>query len=341
MKKVKMLIGLSCLSMILAACGDKDNQVATSAANESGELSGDLSFYTSQPDTDAQKLIDSFHEKHPDVNIKLFRSGTEEVVSKIMAENQAGEVQADVILLADNVTFESLDEEGILAEYESDEATSIDEKFIDEEKKYTGTKIMSTVLAVNSEKVKELPDSWGDLADAGKGEVIMPSPLYSGAAAYNVGVFNRQDGFGWEFFEQLKKNDVSVVQGNGAALKSLASGEVSYGLIVDYLVTNAKKEGSPVELVYPSEGVPVITEPIALTSNAKNEKAAKEFIDFVLSEEGQQIAQSLGYVPIRQGMDAPEGLQGVDQLKVLTAPTQELMETREAEKRQFKELFGE
>ena len=76
----------------------------------------------------------------------------------------------------------------------------------------------------------------------------MPSPLYSGAAAYNLGVLTRQDNFGWEFYEKIQANDVQVTKGNGDVLKGVAGGEKDYGMIVDYLVARAAQEGSPVAL---------------------------------------------------------------------------------------------
>jgi iron(III) transport system substrate-binding protein len=112
-------------------------------------------------------------------------------------------------------------------------------------------------------------------------------------------------------------------------------------MVVDYLVANAKKEGSPVELVYPKEGVPVITEPVGIMNNTDNEPAAKAFVDFVLSEKGQELAVELGYTPIREGMAAPEGLKTLEEMNVLEADIMNLYTTREANKQKFGEIFGQ
>lgn len=337
MNKTMLTMGVAA-SLMLAACSGTDAE----SESDAGGVSGTLDFYTSQPDTDATALVNAFNEQHPDVDVNVFRSGTEEVIGKVLAEEQAGDVQADVLLVADSVTFEGLKEQDLLQPYESGELEAIPEDFVDPDHTYTGTKVMATVLAVNTEKTEQLPDSWDVLTDtASKEEAIMPSPLYSGAAAYNAGVFTRQDNFGWAFYQALKDNGTSVVQGNGAALKAVQSGEKTYGMVVDYIVANAKAEGSPVDLVYPEEGVPVITEPIGMIRDTDNEDAAKAFIDFVLSEEGQKLASELGYTPIRTGVDAPEGLKSIDEMNVLTAPLDELSSGRDDDKREFKELFGE
>ncbi len=347
-KKIWMLPTSAVLALSLAACGSTQtneqtesdsNTAPPSAANE---IEGTVSFYTSQPETDATALVEEFNKLYPDVKVNTFRSGTEEVIGKILAENEAKDVQADVLLVADEVTFENLKSKDLLESYESPELEFIPEQYIDEDKMYVGTKIMATVLAYNTELVEKAPTSWADLTDAStNSKTIMPSPLYSGAAAYNLGIFTRTESLGWDFYEKLKANGVTVGQGNGTALQGIQAGDQSYAIIVDYLVTNAKKDGSPLELVYPQEGVPVITEPIALMKDAENPEAAQAFIDFVLSKEGQELAASLGYAPIRTDVEAPNGLKSVSELNVLSADVSELYTNREQDKEQFKVMFGE
>lgn len=352
---ISLLAAVSAIG--LAACGTtvtsspQDQSPASSgtpatSANSAVEtaaakVEGNLTFYTSQPDADAAALIEGFTQKYPDVKVELFRSGTEEVISRLQAEAQAGQVKADVLLVADAPTFASLKKQDLLLSYRSPEAEGIPENLKDPDGTYTGTKVMATVLVVNTSKVATLPDSWKVLTSPETaGKAVMPSPLYSGAAAYNVGVLTRQSEFGWKFFEDLKTNQMMVSKGNGAVLKSVAGGEKDYGMVVDYLVANAKKEGSPVDLVYPKEGVPVITEPIGILKSSANPEAAKAFVDYVLSEEGQKLASSLGYTPIREGVPAPDGLKSLDQIKVLSADIDELEASREADKKKFGEMLG-
>lgn len=349
-KTILLLVSLLFIG-ILVACGSGETEESNTDAEgnatdknnteETSKISGDLEFYTSQPDVDAEQLVEAFNEKYPDVNVNIFRSGTEEVISKVNAEKEAGEVQADVLLVADDVTFEALKTDDLLMAYESPEASSIPEEFFDPDGMYYGTKIMATVLAVNTENVSDAPTSWEVLtAEEGKDQVVMPSPLYSGAAAYNLGVFTRNDGFGWEFYEGIKENNPMITEGNGAVMENVASGQKNYGMVVDYLVARAANDGSPVEIVYPEEGVPVITEPIGIMKDTDQEEAAKAFVDFVLSEEGQQLQADIGYTPIREGVEAPEGLKSLDEFQTLSAPTEELYQNREADKQQFDELFS-
>ncbi|AZK48887.1 extracellular solute-binding protein [Paenibacillus lentus] len=343
--------------MMLSACGSPAKPAAKGNGNtgnsassmeqtqtsEAGpaKVTGQLMFYTSQPEEDAVQLVQAFNKKYPDVKVETFRSGTEEVTAKIQAEQQAGSVQADVLLLADAVTFEGLKQQDLLLSYKSPEAEHIADELVDPDGMYTGTKVIATILAANTNKVPNLPTSWQALASSdSKDAAIMPSPLYSGAAAYNIGVFSRTDGFGWDYLQVLKDNNMSVIKGNGAVLKAVASGEKSYGMVVDYMVVREKAKGSPIDLSYPSEGVPIITEPIAIMKGTDNEKAAQAFVDFVLSEEGQKLSVEIGYTPIRKGVSPPEGLKGIADIKILSGDLNTLTQEREADKKKFTELFG-
>ncbi|WNS81515.1 ABC transporter substrate-binding protein [Domibacillus sp. DTU_2020_1001157_1_SI_ALB_TIR_016] len=331
------------LAVLSAGCSQEALQSGEAAGGEKeAGVSGTLSFYTSQPDEDAQALVTAFQEKYPEAKVETFRSGTEEVISKLQAEKQAGSVQADVLLVADAVTFESLKEADMLMNYESSEAEHIPDDFKDPDGTYTGTKVMATGLVVNTNEAAEMPTSWSVLAGKeAKGKSIMPSPFYSGAAAYNLGVITRQEELGWGFYKSLKNNEMSITKGNGGVLEAVASGEKTYGMVVDFVAARAKQDGSPVELVYPEEGVPVITEPVGIMKNTDNEETAKAFVDFVLSEEGQKLAAEIGYTPIREGIEAPEGLRTVEELNVLTSDTSELLKAREEDKELFGGMFGQ
>ncbi|SNX54235.1 ABC transporter substrate-binding protein [Thermoanaerobacterium sp. RBIITD] len=341
-KEFVVLLLLTISLIVFTSCKQNSKNTSTSSNSPTQtNISGNLTLYTSQPDQDAQGLVKAFNEKYPDVKVNVFRSGTEEVVSKILAEKKSGKVMADVVLLADAVTFETLKENDLLQSYDSPEATKIPKQFIDKDKMYYGTKLISTIIAINTQKVKTTPDSWKSLIDpAAKGQVIMPSPLYSGAAAYNIGVLVRQKDFGWDFYKKLKSNGASVTQGNGGVIKAVASGEKPYGVVVDFMAAREKAKGSLINLVYPKEGVLAITEPVGIIKGTSNENAAKAFVDFILSKEGQSLEASMGYNPLREGVKPPAGLEEISKLKVLDYNIQELYKSREEDKKKFSEIFS-
>src|SRR5690606_30927946 len=173
-----------------------------------------------------------------------------------------------------------------------------------------------------------------------KDGLVMPSPLYSGAAAYMLSGFAADPNYGWDFYEKLKENNTIAVRGNGAVLKSVASGEKPYGILVDFMAMNAKKKGSPVEFVFPAEGVPAVTEPVAIMKTTKNVEDAKRFVDFILSDEGQKLALSMGYLPAKASVGRPDWMPEGVEVKVMPFDIKAVVERTEADKNRFSELFG-
>lgn len=341
--RIDQVLLVTCIAASVAGCGSsEDDPLADSAAADGCQKNGAITLYTSQPDVDVSAMVDSFNEEHPDVQVLVFRSGTEEVVSKLQAEKQAGAEGADIIFIADALSMEKLQSEEMLAPYNSPEADEIPEKYVGADGYYTGTKIITTGIAINTDEVTADPTSWNVLTEPeAEGAAEMPSPLYSGAAAYNVALFASKPEFGWDYWQAVADNGMTVTEGNGAVLEEVASGRKKYGMVVDFIVARAAAEGSPVKFVYPEEGVPAITEPIALAAPAEDCEAAKQFIDFVLSDAGQQVASDLGYVPIAPDAPVPDGLKGVSQLNVIEGDVAQLVGEVDAAKDQFDTMFNE
>lgn len=305
------------------------------------DLKGVITLYTSQPEKDAAQLIDGFHAKHPNVEVQVFRSGTEEVISKVLAEAEAKSLLVDVLLVADDVTFEALKDRGLLLSYESPELRGIPEQYVDaKDHMYAGTKVITTGIIRNTQKSAAAVSSFADLTkEAVKDQLIMPSPLYSGAAAYNLGVLTRNPDLGWAFYEGLQANGAMVDKGNGAVRTAVVAGNKAYGILVDYMAARAKADGAPVEFVYPAEGSPAITEPIGIMKDSKNQELAKAFVDYVLSEDGQRLAASIGYTPVKQGVGAPEGLRSIEEIVLMGADMEALKTSRESDKARFAAIF--
>jgi iron(III) transport system substrate-binding protein len=308
----------------------------------SAQPSGVLRLYTSQPDADAAITKAAFEAAHPGVRVEIFRSGTEQVIARFLLEAEAGAPQADVLLVADAPTFELLKARNLLEAYpQAISASAIAPGYADPEGYYYGTKILATLIMYNKNLVSNPVGSWAELASLPSGSIVMPSPSYSGAAAYNLGVMTRDSRIGWAWFEALAEKDVFLTQGNGAVLRTVANGERPYGIVVDFLPIRGAAQGSPVGVVYPSEGVPVITEPVGIVKGTPNLQAARAFVDFLLSVEGQRVAVGMGYMPLRADVAPPAGFPALASLRQLTAPAADLAATRDADKERFGNLFGE
>ena len=137
----------------------------------------------------------------------------------------------------------------------------------------------------------------------------MPSPLYSGAAAIMLGTMTARTDLGWAYFEKLKADDAVAVRGNGAVLTAVANGEKPYGVLVDFMAFNAKAKGSPIDFVFPAEGVPAVTEPVAMLktdAERRRPRARSSISSCPTTARSSRVA--MGYIPARASVGMPPWL---------------------------------
>lgn len=302
---------------------------------------GKLVVYTSQPSDQMAEVVKAFNADYPDVRIELFRSGTTEVMSKLKAEFAAGSPQADVVLIADAVAATQLKQEGRLQPYPEAPVARLPKALVDPDMTFFGTKLITTGIVYNTKLVQKAPTSWNDLlaADAAKSS-IMPSPLYSGAAAIHVGTVVQQPAFGWTWFEKLADGGGTAGKGNGSVIDAVARGEKAYGIIVEYMAYNAAAKGSPVAFAFPAEGITAVTQPVAILKTTKNLPAAKAFVNWQLGEAAQRQSVGQGYFPILPELAPPAGYPPAASLKIIEADPARLLAEDERNKKKFADLYG-
>ena len=326
MKRIVQIVAVAALAMVVA--------------NAAQAASGKLVVYTSQPAKDAQQTVDAFAKKNPQVKVTWIRQGTTKMMAKVRAEIAAGSLKADVLLIADMVTMEGLKQEGRLLAHKGANMAGYDPALYDKDRTYFSTKLITTGIIYNTNG-KMKPTSWTDLlkADA-KGQIAMPSPLTSGAATIHMQAIKNSPALGWNFYKGLAAQQASAAGGNGRTLKRVASGEKLYGMIVDFMAIRAKAKGSPVEFVFPKEGVSMVSEPVAIMKSTNNPEAAKAFVDFLLSKEGQQFAQRQGYLPAHSEVAGPKGVPARAESQLMNFdPAKALADVKNSRK-EFADLFA-
>ena len=335
--------------LAMAGCGadagqetkqtEQASEAGTAGQSKETEISGPLTVYTSVPQDMADTFQRAFEEKYPEVEMNVYRATSGEVMTKMKTEKEAGQMSSDVVWVADFSSADSLKELGLLAQYDSSEGAEIEDGLKDPDGYYYGSRVINMVLAYNA--AIEAPSSWKDLLDESlKGKVGIPS-VSSGSAFQFAGTLAADPDFGWEYFEQMKANGGMQFKANNDVLQRIASGEIQAGAVLDYMVADMKEQGSPVDYVIPEEGAVAVASPIALVNGCANEDTAKAFIDYVLSDEGQNLLASLGTTPVKKGIETPEGVLSLDTLKLMEADGAYISEHSAEIKDRFNAIFGE
>lgn len=83
-----------------------------------------------------------------------------------------------------------------------------------------------------------------------------------------------------------------------------------------------------------------MTEPVAIMATAKNADDARKFVDFILSDTGQELALSQGYLPAKASVGRPDWLPEGVEVKVMDISVPEVVKSIDADKKRFATMFG-
>ena len=317
---------------VAVAFAAEDRKVILAKAKEEKTLF----LYSTSDVNDTTILVNAFQKKYPFVEPKPLRVTSSQMPVRVLQEHKAGVYLVDVIQAGD-FTYYELSRAGIFQPYDSPERRAFPDGFKDTEGLWTSGYHNATVIGYNVNLVKpeDVPTSYDDLLQTKwKGKMLFDTngpEWYAGM----LQVLGQDKGL--QFMARLAKQDLQLRQSKVLANQILISGE--FGLLVnhyEHLITAAKKKGAPLEFV-PAYPVLSRVSPIALARYSPHPNVGRLYIDFVLSEEGQQIQRSLGRTSSRKGLE-PDELQkkGVK----LYVTDMSLAKDFARYSKEFKEVFG-
>ena len=269
----------SLLALGLAACGGADDTAGGSS--DSGSGGGDeLSLVAfSTPEVVYNELNPAF-EKTTEGKGVTFKSSFG--ASGEQSRAVEGGLKADVVNFSLAPDVDKLVDAG-LVDKNWTKATPYDG--------FVSTSLVSFIVRKGNPKGIK---GWDDLVKDDV-KVVTPNPFTSGAAKWNLLGALQHGGLG--YVEKLIKDHVPVQPKSGReALQAFTSGQGDVLISYEYEYTTAVKKGEKdLELVVPDDTL-LIQNPIAVTKDAK--PAAKKFVDYALSPEGQQFFADWGYRPV-------------------------------------------
>lgn len=269
-----------------------------------------ITIYSSVHEDVLAAIAKEFNKRTPDVELKYFRLGTTKIIAKVNTEVKAGGIKADLVWTAEPAYFEELKQRGLIRKYLSPAAKNIPKVFIDPDGYYIGARILSIGLMYNTKLVKEAeaPKDWNDMLDPKwKDQIVHANPLYSGSATATVTGLTQNAAYGWAYYEKLRANGCTIIKGQGGTQRKVAGGEYKVGIGLDYGIRKMTAKGSPIQFVYPKSGTVTWGSPIAIFKASKQQDAAKKFIDFVISPDGQKFLISQYIVSVNPKVASPKG----------------------------------
>jgi iron(III) transport system substrate-binding protein len=252
--------------------------------------------YTSLAPTESGPLAQAF-EKKTGVKVELWRALSEKVVQRALTENRARRFTVDVIE-TNGPEMEMLTREQLFAEVKSPYLADIPAAAIPKHRQWVPDRLNFFVVGYNTSKVRrdELPSDYrGFLDPKWKGRLGLEATDTEWMATL-VKLWGERDGM--DFFRKLADMRPDVRKGHVLLAELIAAGEIPVGLTVyNSNAESFKRRGAPIDWV-PVEPVVARPQGIAVSRNAPHADAARAFVDFVLSPEGQQLYESMGRVPV-------------------------------------------
>jgi iron(III) transport system substrate-binding protein len=256
----------------------------------------ELTVYSAVEAEDLKKYAARFNQDHPDIKINWVRDSTGIVTAKLLAEK--ANPQADVVWGLAATSLMLLKNENMLESYKPKNYDQLSPKFKDtsENPVWTGMDAWMAAICYNTVEAEKLglpkPTSWQDLTNpVYQGHIVMPNPSSSGTGYLDVSSWLQLFGEdkGWEYMDALHNNIGSYTHSGSKPCKLAASGETVIGISFAFRAAKSKKEGAPLDIVFPTEGLGWDMEATAIIKGTKKLEAAKILADWAASQKANEM----------------------------------------------------
>lgn len=320
--------------LTLTACGGASDGASGDTAASDTAAAGPLTLYTCLSDESIQPVITAFEKAEPGSTVDLFRAPTGELNARVAADARSGGLRADVIWGCDPLTMQAFVDEGLVGGWTPADADAIPEEFRTDD--YVGAHVLYMV-AVHRTDVPA-PEAWSDLTAARyAGAVAVPDPSVAASALGALGWFADSPDYGVDFYRHLKSAGAVQVKTPDDVTTGVAQGVYAAGMTTANSAYAAKDAGSPVDVVWPEPGAVAIYGPVALATHSAHSRAAKDFVSFVVSKDGQGVLGSAGSYPTMPGVGGPTVPDGAP---IVTPDWAAIAKDRGAILEEYQQVFG-
>lgn len=333
--RVLALFAAAALSAAIPASGAED------AVLRAAKKEGKVTWYTAVSLPVAQEICKKFMQKQPGVECVVHRDGSGKLYQRYLQEDKGGIHVADVYHTSNYGHFLVMKDKHFIA-HKPKGTEKFNRSFVTSHGQWTILRAAALVPFYNTRKVSkaEAPKSWKDLTDPKwKGRMVHSHPAYSGFVTN--GMLLNIKNHGKEYYTKLAANKPKIVQSALASIPLVARGEADVGAgTVSYGLFEAIKNGEPLQMVVPTEGVPLVSSPNSILKKAPHPNAAKVFTDYMFSLEGQQILANRFLYVGHPGVKYPKGLVSLDELKIEVIDPEVLKKENKNMQNLFRKLFG-
>jgi iron(III) transport system substrate-binding protein len=297
--KLVALIRVAAIAIVAFAAGKA--AAADPALIAAAKKEGQVTWYTTLiVNQIIRPLKDAFEKKYPGITLQYTRADDLVTSAKILAEGQAGRMQADIFDGIANML--PLEEANLLVPFTVPNAADYPPELKAKDGYWNAVIMYVFTPGINTELLPKdkAPKTFQDLLDPKlKGKMAWNGSSMAGAYGFVANILTTMgEEKGMAYLRALAKQQVVNVDASSrAVLDQVIAGEYWMNLMAfnHHTVISARK-GAPCDWLK-LEPAPVTLDALGLLKGAPHPNAARLLLEFLLSEEGQKVFQKNEYLP--------------------------------------------
>lgn len=331
-----LVLALVPLLALLAACGDDDGDdtgttttsagsATTAGSGADDDLAGEsFVLYSGRDEELIQPIVDAFTEE-TGIEVEVRYGGSAEMAAQLMEEGDS--TPAHVFYSQEVGAVGALAKADLLADLPQELVDRVDERFRPAEgTPWVGVTARARVIVYNPDALQaagaEVPEGVMDLTDPQYEGLVAMVPGNASFQAFVTAmrVYQGEDEARTWLQAMIDNGADTSYEKNGDVLEAVNNGDIPLGLINHYYwARHENRDEFAAQLIFPTgddAGGLVNATAAGLMKGAADNRAALAFIDYLLSEEGQQtfVDETWEY-PVVDGVEDPEGVPPLEDLE--------------------------
>ncbi len=282
-----------------------------------------LNVYAIIHDEETKALTDLF-TRRTGIPVSYLHAATGEIINRVIAEKD--NPKADVLLGGARSHHIQVENAGALSPYLSPYAQNVPAYARSADGAWTGFCVLTVGVGINKERFQAkfpdqaYPKTWDDLLNpAFKGEIVMTDPAASSTAYLFVQNQLQRLGWddGWKYLLALAPLVGQFPDSGSAPSKLVGTGEYAVGISYLHALAKYRAQGFGVDLIAVPEAVGDV-DCVAILKGAKQPAAARQFVDFILSPEGEELMSSISFTtPVNPNAQAQADIIPIEKIDLI------------------------
>jgi iron(III) transport system substrate-binding protein len=253
---------------------------------DAAKKEGSLVYYTANFAEVEQEVIKAFNKRFPEIRVEMVRAPGGQLITRVKTEAAAGKLAADVVDHSDRALMQPLTD--LFQDYAPPNGSDYRPDAMISPKLWPRA-TLAWSIAYNTELVKNPPKSWMDLTKPEYGNKQIGQVFAaSGGTTWTRIMFERQV-LGEDYWKKQAATHPVLYPSGAPTSDALVRGEIAIAPLLYNIIYTKEKAGAPVKIFFPPEGVPVNPYASGVPKSAKHPNAAKLFLNWNLSTEGQSF----------------------------------------------------